>query len=116
MRWVSDDQPGWVEVELTDADGAVWSIVDKEPLFGDTSLTSRATYPRPLLLACDIVSTPAAGLVEVALRHGVKSSDGTFRFVVPSASVHSRWVMLLMSTRVAGGCSDAWAPSQLVSP
>jgi hypothetical protein len=88
VRWVSDDEPGWVEVQLTDADGAVWIMVDKEPVFGDESLTSDADYPRPLLLACDVVSAPSAGVAEVALRHGVESSEGASRFVVPSASVH----------------------------
>ncbi len=88
VRWVSDDQPGWVEVELTDAAGTAWSLLDKQPMFGDPALTSDADYPRTLLVECDVLNPPQQGLVDIVLRHGVKCVTGTSRFRVSAADIH----------------------------
>ena len=61
VRWVSDEpQPGWVEVQLIDADGAVWSLFDKPPVFdADDRLTPDAAYPLEVELDCEIVCRQA---------------------------------------------------------
>jgi hypothetical protein len=58
VRWVSDDpQPGVVEVQLTDADGAVWSFVEKFYVFdADDDVWFGAVYPFEVELGCEIVS------------------------------------------------------------
>ncbi len=88
VRWVSDDFPGIVAVELTDSADTVWSIVDKAPVFGDPSLASNATYPRVVLVPCDVVGEPQDDQVQVALRHGVEAADGTARFWVRRVAVY----------------------------
>jgi hypothetical protein len=89
VRWVSDDQPGFVEVELTDAGGTIWRLVDKVPVFGDPSLTPEGPYPRRVLVACEVVGEAQDDRVEVVLRHGVETADGTGRFWVRLPAVHS---------------------------
>jgi hypothetical protein len=93
VRWVSDEpQPGWVEIHLVDADGAVWSLFDKPPVFGaDDRLTPDATYPVEVELDCEIVSrqVDANGpdLVITSTRRpwGVETETGRDEFqVAPS--------------------------------
>ena len=61
VRWVSDDpQPGVVEVQLTDADGAVWSFVEKFYVFNaDDDVWLGAVYPFEVQVDCEIVSRHA---------------------------------------------------------
>lgn len=55
VRWVSDDNPGWVEARFTDAAGSSWSIVDKEPIFTSEHLDSRSTFPLPGWMRCEVL-------------------------------------------------------------
>src|SRR5688500_18444538 len=61
VRWVSDEpQPGWVEVQLTDADGVVWSLFDKPPVFdAHDLLTPDAAYPLEGEMDCESLSRAA---------------------------------------------------------
>jgi hypothetical protein len=90
VRWVSDEpQPGWIEVQLTDADGTVWSFFDKPPIVDVHDRIRRdATYPLEVELACEIVSRQrdAKGreLLTISTRHpwGVEAEDGRDQFQV----------------------------------
>ncbi|WP_157529772.1 hypothetical protein [Nocardia sp. NRRL S-836] len=87
---MSDDpQPGWVEVQLTDATGTVWSLFDKPPIFdADGQLTPDATYPVDVELDCEIVTREADDngreLVVISTRRpwGVETESGRHRFEV----------------------------------
>lgn len=57
VGWVSDEPwPGWVEVQLTDANGQRWSFFDKPPIFDpDDRLTPTAAYPVEVALQCQVI-------------------------------------------------------------
>ena len=56
VRWVDDEPfPGVVEVELADADGRMWTFIDKAAVFDRDSLSPAAQYPIELKLACTVV-------------------------------------------------------------
>jgi hypothetical protein len=58
VRWVSDEPfPGWIEVNFTDADGHLWRLFDKPPIFTSADLTKNTPYPIDVELACTILST-----------------------------------------------------------
>lgn len=83
---MSDEQPGWVEVVLTDVDGYRWLITEKVPVLGDSGLTPGAAYPRETAIPCR-AEQAAGGRVAVSLLHGIEARDGQTRFVVPADSV-----------------------------
>lgn len=87
MRWVDDAFPGFVEVVLTEAAGKAHRLTEKPPVIGDDRLTPDADYPLPVRLPCDVVQEPTDGTVEVLLRHGIESEEGTARFLVAAGSV-----------------------------
>jgi len=89
VRWVSDEpQPGWLEYQLTDADGVTWRFFDKPIHGGWEALTSTAHYPLPSSFACEIVrtETDAHGTTVIVIStlspDGLESSDGRSDFRV----------------------------------
>lgn len=86
-RWVDDNQPGWVEVVLDDADGNRWVVVEKVPVLGDETLTRHNTYPRTTLVPCEAQPESADGRVAVTLLHGIEAQGGKTTFVVDASSV-----------------------------
>jgi hypothetical protein len=46
VEWVSDDLPGWLNVEVTDADGQVLTIVDKVSVLVEEPLDATTVSPR----------------------------------------------------------------------
>jgi len=86
-RWVDDDQPGWVEIIIVDADGVRWVVVEKVPVLGDDSLTPEATYPRPTLVPCNAEPGDEDGRVVVTLLHDIEAEGGQTRFVVEPSKV-----------------------------
>ena len=89
VRWVSDEpQPGWVEVELTDASGTVHSLFDKPPVFvsDDVALLPDSPYPVPVDIDCTVRGEPGGSAVEVSLRWA-STSDGRLDFVVRRTDV-----------------------------
>ncbi|SBT45282.1 hypothetical protein [Micromonospora auratinigra] len=80
--------PAVVRVVFADAQGRVWSLVDKEPIFG-TDLDPGSALPRPAAVRCvvrefragsDASSVP---LVMVSTEpDGVAAEDGTAVFLV----------------------------------
>ena len=58
-RYISDDNPGWVECRLTDAWGTEWLFEDKVPVVMASAsapyLDASSDYPQPGVIACQIV-------------------------------------------------------------
>ncbi len=87
-RFVSADQPGWVECCLTDAWYASWTIVEKVPVVTNEPLDAESVYPQPGLIACQFISQfcddMGRRVVTINTREpwGVESSDGTTQFEV----------------------------------
>jgi hypothetical protein len=92
-KWMDDQQPGFVECQLTDADGRIWRFIEKVPVITAATLGRSTSYPQPGVIACEVLSDrlDAKGrkLVEVdtARPWGVESTDGRTRFTVLATSV-----------------------------
>ena len=87
-KWVDDRQAGFVECELTDAQGRAWRFVEKLPIVTRDSLNASSILPQPGVIACEVISNSvdAAGRaiaeIDTRLPWGVESTDGATRFVV----------------------------------
>jgi hypothetical protein len=87
-RYVSDDQPGFVECEFTDANGRQWRFVEKAPVVSSEQLTGKTAYPRPGVIAVEVKErrTDSAGreviLVDTSRHWGVESVEGETIFEV----------------------------------
>jgi hypothetical protein len=86
-RFVDDAQPGWVECELTDAEGRVHLFREKVPVVTSENLDASSTYPRPVTLACQIrgqrtSSGYAVVEVDTSQPSGIESTEGRTSFVV----------------------------------
>ncbi len=88
-RWVSDKPfPGVVEVLLRDASGAVWTFIDKVPIFDRHGvLTSKTSYPVDLSMACTVLRVrqdEGRRVVDISTvaPWSLESVDGTFEFEV----------------------------------
>jgi hypothetical protein len=86
VRWCDDNFPGWIEVELREADGAVARLVDKAPIFDDTdTLAPGSPLPTEFRFPCDVLSrdVDSAGNISalVRLQFGLEDRQGrtTFR-------------------------------------
>jgi hypothetical protein len=94
VRYVRDDQPGWVECELFDAHGRRWVFVEKTAFVSADRLDAASAYPLVGFIACEIVGRgrDASGceLIQIDLERpwGVESGEGETRFeVLPSSLV-----------------------------
>ena len=87
IRWADLDFPGFWEVELTDALGHTWTIVDKVPVLADEEWSS-PDLPAELWFPCEVLNEPdEAGSVRISLACGVESVDGTGVFRVAADRV-----------------------------
>ncbi len=96
VRWVSDEpQPGWVEYQITDADGVTWSVFDKPIHGGWEAMTPTANYPLPSSLDCEIVRTmtdahgDALIVISTLNPHGLETADGRWEFRVRQSQIDS---------------------------
>ena len=55
VRFVDDSFPGWVECKLIDAYGREKTYVEKIPIVTAEDLDSLSHYPRPGVIACEVV-------------------------------------------------------------
>lgn len=87
-RWVDDHFPGFVECRLTDRLGCEWTFVEKLPVVTDENLWSDSQFPRPVFIACEIVSRgldeSGNETVEISTERpsGIEALDGTTSFQV----------------------------------
>lgn len=88
IRWADDSQPGWAECLLTDAQGKVWSFLEKAPVVSAEELDARSSYPRSGLIACRVLDrrNDEAGreflLVDTATPWGIEATSGETQFEV----------------------------------
>jgi hypothetical protein len=98
-RYISNEpQPGIVECEFSDAHGRHWIVIDKTAVVSGDDLDSRTSYPRPGVIACEVVgrSRDATGreitLVDTEHPWGVESVEGSMRFeVLPASLIEWEW-------------------------
>ena len=87
-RFVDDAQPGWVECEVTDANGDVHRFREKVPVVTSEDLNASTVYPYQVTLACEIrgqrLSSAGLAAVEVDTSKpwGIESTEGTTRFLI----------------------------------
>lgn len=89
LRWVSDDQPGWIEVGLVDADGQEHRIIDKVPVLTSRSITAESAFPAELWLKADAGEVNGER-VEVTFDSAVETTDG--RAGAPMRTADVKWL------------------------
>lgn len=88
VRYVSPDNPGWVELRLLDASGVEHRFIEKVPVISLEDLTPDTPYPRPGVIACAVVARrrePGGRevvTVDTEAPWGVESTEGLARFEV----------------------------------
>ena len=90
VRFVDSDFPGWVECELTDADGRRHIIRDKVPVFTAELLDDQSRYPVTGDMPCEIVQrfhdTQGRELVRVSTEQcGIEFVEGVTDFTVAAS-------------------------------
>lgn len=88
-RYVDDAQPGWVECGLTDAAGQSWLFIEKVPIVTTEDLDADSRYPRPGIIACQLVERRRedgreVAVIDTELPWHVEATTGETRFVVSS--------------------------------
>jgi len=63
VRWVDDHQPGWVECHLIDYWERLWVFIEKAPVVSAESLGPETPYPRPGVIACELVERAFDGIL-----------------------------------------------------
>jgi len=94
VRFVDAHQPGWVECELTDADGRRHIIREKVPIFTAELLDDQSRYPVTGGMPCEIVQRfhdmQGRELVRVSTEQcGIESVEGVTAFTVTASLVTS---------------------------
>src|SRR5262245_55951309 len=92
VRWVSDQQPGWVECLLLDAEGDEHRFTEKVPVVTAAALHAQSPLPRPGGLDCTSQEGREGGLIviDTLAPWGLESADGLYRFVVRADQLVSR--------------------------
>ena len=94
-RLISDDFPGFVECRFADRSGADWVIVEKAPVLRGGDLRSDSRFPRPILIACEVIARRRDGagreIVDVTTEApwGISASDGTTSFQLYAEQLQS---------------------------
>src|SRR4051794_4144908 len=57
VRYTDDSYPGWVECQLIDVNGRLWSFIEKLPVVTLAWLDAKSSYPQPGIIACEVVET-----------------------------------------------------------
>jgi hypothetical protein len=90
LRYTDDDQPGWVECELTDARGKRWLFHEKVPIVASNRLDRATQYPLPGLIRCEVLQRwrdeqgRESATVSTERPDHVESTDGQTEFEVLS--------------------------------
>lgn len=75
MRWADDHFPGWIEVDLVDAEGRTHRIVEKVPVLAKAGITAASTFPFELWIQAEF-ERMNGGSALVRFAHGVETTDG----------------------------------------
>lgn len=89
VRWVSDDQPGAIEVGIVDSDGQEHRIIEKVPVLTHREITSASAFPADLWIKAD-AGTVECEHVEVTLAHSVETTEGLTELRVATKDV--KWL------------------------
>lgn len=93
VRWVDDHQPGWVDCHLVDSRDCLWVFIEKAPVVTVESLGPETCFPRPGIIACELVerqlATPESAIlvVSTAAPWGIEATSGQTQFEVRAAQV-----------------------------
>ena len=88
VRWISDDNPGWVECEFTDVDGRTWLFREKWPVVSSELIDGTSAFPCPGVIACQVIGSKSGNdardeiEVDTTQPWGVESVEGVSRFRV----------------------------------
>ncbi len=88
VRFVDEQQPGFVAGEFTDTQGCRHTIIDKVPVIGVTDLWSDSKYPQPGAAKCEILERLQDGegrklsRITIDKPWSLESVDGQTEFVV----------------------------------
>jgi hypothetical protein len=86
IKFISDDQPGFVECRFYDAFGKEHIVQDKIPIVTEKRLDANSEYPQDGIIACEIVKEwkdtngRTIFTVDTAKPWGVDSIDGQIQF------------------------------------
>jgi hypothetical protein len=89
LRWVSDDQPGVIEVGIVDSDGQQHRIIEKVPVLSNREFTSASAFPAEVWIRAD-TGTVAGARVHVTLSHSVETTEGVTGLSVATNDV--KWL------------------------
>ncbi len=92
-RFVDEDQPGFVECVLIDAEGRRHTFIEKSPIVSSANLWSNSGYPQAGSIACEVREVwkhpEGRVLVRVSTEEpwGVESTEGLTTFVLSSSQM-----------------------------
>ncbi|MFC8039446.1 hypothetical protein ACFUOZ_08840 [Paenarthrobacter sp. NPDC057355] len=75
MRWADDHFPGWIEVDVVDAEGRTHRIVEKVPVLAKADITAESTFPLELWIEAEFERMNGDSVL-VRFAHGVETTDG----------------------------------------
>jgi hypothetical protein len=96
VRFVDEYQPGIVECEFVDAEGALHRIIEKVPIVSLEDLWSDSEYPRPGIVRCRIRNrwrdeTGAERIrIDTSSPDSVETVDECSEFVVFAEQIDTR--------------------------
>jgi hypothetical protein len=94
VRWVDEEWPGWIEVQIVVDGGMIVSLIDKIPIFTDSDQIVPGTpFPVPVRVACDLVGWDPGpeerSMAVIALRHQVQDDVGRSNFRVAAENIEA---------------------------
>jgi hypothetical protein len=91
---VSDDFPGFVEIQFNDSNGKTHTFVEKLLVVEDKDyLTLQGPYPRGGMIACEIVQENISNntvLIDTAKPWGIETQEGQTIFTVATTLITER--------------------------
>jgi hypothetical protein len=93
VRWVADDQPGWVECSFLDDAGSEHRVREKAPVVSSADLHAGSRYPQPGIIGCTVLRRHRAAdghevvTVETEQPWGIESVEGRSQFEVRAESL-----------------------------
>jgi hypothetical protein len=83
LRYIDDAFPGVVELELVDTRERRWLFHEKVPVVTHEALDATSVYPRPGLIACELIARDGQiARVSTARPWGIESIEGETEFDV----------------------------------
>jgi len=88
VRWIDDDQPGWVECTFLDYRGEEHRFREKAPVVSEADLHAGSPYPQAGIIGCTVLRRYVAEdghtvmLIDTDQPWGIQSVEGRSRFDV----------------------------------